>query len=342
MTLSSGSKGFLVLLVLIVALTGTALWRLRAPLEPVPAAGPSVTVSIPQGTGISEIGDLLQDQGLIRSSMAFAILARLQGTVIQAGAYDVPRGAGLNEVLDVLAAGPPPPPGFTVTIPEGLTVEQTLARIAGAEGSPFTIDDLRAALASIAVPEWVPIGSMPANAQPFEGLLFPNTYEFRLDASPQDVLTRLVRETDEVMGSIMRSSPGREPYETLILASLVEREARLAEERPRISAVIHNRLEEGQRLQIDATVLYALGEQKDRVLRSDLEVDSAWNTYRNPGLPPTPISGVGEASIRAAAHPSDEDFLYYVVEPDTGRHRFSRTFAEHQQAIADIRRQQGS
>ncbi|MGH8933006.1 MAG: endolytic transglycosylase MltG [Egibacteraceae bacterium] len=341
MALSSGSKGFLVLLVLIVALTGTALWRLRAPMEPVPAEGQRVTVPIRQGMGVSEIGDLLERQDLIRSSVAFTILARLQGTVIQAGTYEVPRGSGLNDVLDVLAAGPPPPPAFTVTIPEGLTVEQTLGRIAAADGSPFTTDDLRAALAGIAVPEWVPIGSMPANAQPFEGLLFPNTYEFRLDASPRDVLTRLVRETDEVMASIIRASSGLEPYDTLILASLVEREARLEEERPRISAVIHNRLEEGQRLEIDATVLYALGEQKDRVLRSDLEIDSPWNTYRNSGLPPTPISGVGEASIRAAAHPADEDFLYYVVEPDTGRHRFSRTFAEHQQAIADIRRQSG-
>ncbi|MGH8909865.1 MAG: endolytic transglycosylase MltG [Egibacteraceae bacterium] len=337
MALSKGSKGFLAVLALLVGLTGAGLWMLRGPTGLAsPHGGETIVIVVPEGAGVSMIGDLLERQGIIRSSTVFNILARLDGRLIQAGEYEVALGSGLEAVLDVLAAGPAPPPTFTVTIPEGLTVEQTLERIVEADGSPFTIGQLRQALEGVAVPDWVPVTFLPEDAQPFEGLLFPNTYEFRLDASPPDVLERLVAQTDRVL-SAMASSTGLDFYETLILASLVEREARLADERSRISAVIHNRLEEGVRLQIDATVLYALGEQRDRVLRADLEVDSLWNTYLHDGLPPTPIAGVGEASIRAAAQPADEDYLYYVVDPETGRHRFSRTFAEHQRAIAEVR-----
>jgi UPF0755 protein len=338
MALSGGSKGLLLVLALLGTLAGAGLWVSRGPAEPAGVQGETRTVVIPEGLGTSAIGDLLERQGVIRSATAFTILARLNGQLIQAGTYKVERGAGLGSVLNVLADGPAAPPTFIVTIPEGLTVDQTLARIAEADGSPFSFDQLQQALEGIAVPAWVPVEDLPANAQPFEGLLFPDTYEFRVDADPQDVLVQLVLQTERVMSSMVRPSAGLDPYQTLIVASLVEREARLAEERPRISSVIHNRLEEGIRLQIDATVLYALGEQKDRVLRADLKVNSVWNTYRHSGLPPTPISGVGRASIRAAAQPSNEDYLYYVVEdPQTGRHRFSRTFAEHQRAITEVR-----
>jgi UPF0755 protein len=342
---SVGLRVFLVVLALLAVVTGAGLWLLWAPPEPASPAGPAgqaVTVVVPEGVSISKIGDILERQRLVRSSLAFRVLARLEGRSIQAGTYQVEPGSDLSAVLDVFTAGPTPGPTFTVTIPEGLTVEQTLERIAGAEGSPFTADQLREALADVEVPAWVPVTDLPAHAQRLEGLLFPNTYEFRLDASPQEVLSRLVSQTDHVLRATAIQDSGLSPYEVLILASLVEREARLPEERPRISAVIHNRLAEGLRLQIDATVLYALGEQKDRVLDADLEVDSLWNTYRNAGLPPTPIAGMGEASIRAAAQPSGEDSLYYVVDPQTGRHRFSRTYAEHQQAIAEIRRRQTS
>jgi UPF0755 protein len=338
MALSGGSKGLLLVLALLSTLAGASLWVSRAPAEPAGVRGETRTVVIPEGLGTSAIGDLLERQGVIRSATAFTILARLNGQLIQAGTYKVERGAGLGSVLNVLADGPAAPPTFIVTIPEGLTVDQTLARIAEADGSPFSFNQLRQALAGIAVPAWVPVEDLPTNAQPFEGLLFPDTYKFRVDADPQDVLVQLVLQTERVMSSMVRPAADLDRYQTLIVASLVEREARLAEERPRISSVIHNRLKEGIRLQIDATVLYALGEQRDRVLRADLKVNSLWNTYRHSGLPPTPISGVGRASIRAAAQPSNEDYLYYVVEdPQTGRHRFSRTFAEHQRAIAEVR-----
>jgi UPF0755 protein len=344
MALSRGSKGFLaVLAVLAILLGGGLYWMLSSPASLRAGQGERVTVVISKGSGLSDIAHVLERGGVIRSALAFQFVARLdgRGSRIQAGTYQLKRGVGMGTILGELAAGPPPPPTFTVTIPEGLTVEQTFQRIAAARGSPFTVAELRAAAAHVALPPWAPVASLPPGAQPLEGLLFPNTYEFRTDTSAQAVFTRLIHETDRRIRSIVTPLSGLTPYEVLTIASLVERETRLADERPRISSVIHNRLRAHQRLQIDATVLYALGKQKDRVLDTDLRVDSPWNTYRRDGLPPTPISGVGEASLRAAVQPSNEDFLYYVVDPKTGHHRFSRTFAEHQRIRAEIRQAGG-
>ena len=157
------------------------------------------------------------------------------------------------------------------------------------------------------------------------------------------MLTRLVAETDRVMTEVGAAARSElDPYQVLVMASLIEREARLATERPTISGVIHNRLGIGQALQIDATVVYAIGIETGEVptalTTADYDRPSPWSTYANPGLPPTPISASGQAAIDAAAHPETHDFFYYVVEdPATGRHRFSRTFEEHQQAISEIR-----
>jgi UPF0755 protein len=129
-----------------------------------------------------------------------------------------------------------------------------------------------------------------------------------------------------------------EKYDILIIASLVEREVRVAEERETVASVIHNRLEDGQRLEIDATVQYAKGEAGTRVLATDTEVDSPWNTYRVAGLPPTPIAAPGAAALDAAANPADTNFRFYVVcDFDTGEHAFARDFDKHKQNQARYR-----
>src|SRR5690606_2441133 len=149
--------------------------------------------------------------------------------------------------------------------------------------------------------------------------------------------SQMVAKTEEVMATIT-PPPDLDLYETLVMGSLIEREARLPEEQRVISAVMHNRLAAPMRLQIDATVLYAPGGHKERVLYEDLEVDSPWNTYRVEGLPPTPISGAGRAAIEAAANPTDDDYLYYVVsDPQTGAHAFARTAEEHEANVAAAR-----
>ena len=301
--------------------------------------GELVAFTVPDGVGASTLAEILAEEGIIRSAFAFKLRARFddRAATIQAGDYELRQGMSVGDVLDALSTGPAAPDSFRVLIREGLTVEQTLEAIAGAQGSPFTVDQLREALNGVALPEWVPSEDLPDAAEPFEGLLFPDTYDFRLDIDPQTLLARLVEQTDKVLASVPPPA-NLSPYQVLVMASLIEREARLREEQPRISAVMHNRLERGMQLQIDATVLYALGEHKERVLYEDLEIDSPWNTYRNPGLPPTPISGAGRAAIEAAAGPAPEDYLYYVVvDPKTGRHGFSRTLDEHNRLRQEAR-----
>jgi UPF0755 protein len=331
--LSTGSKVFLgVLVVLAVAAAGVGGFLLTGAGGDRLPDGTPVTVSVTEGMGASAVADLLEEEGVIRSASAFRFSIRgdERANRIHPGAYELVAGMTAAEILDILTQGPEGPPTFRVTIPEGLTVEQTLARIADAEGSPFTEDELRVALDGVALPEFVP-ADLPEGAEPFEGLLFPDTYDFRVDADPQQVLGRLVRQTESVLESVTPPAD-LSGYEVLILGSLIEREARLRDEQRTISAVMHNRLEIGMALQIDATVLYALGEHRDRVLYEDLEVESPWNTYRYPGIPPTPISGAGRAAIEAAADPTDDDYLYYVViDPETGEHGFSRTLEEHNQ-----------
>lgn len=300
--------------------------------------GAEVTFTVAEGRGASALADDLAAQEIIRSALVFKLRARTDDRAgsIQAGEYLLRTGMSVGEVLDVLAAGPAAPDSFRVLIREGLTVKQTLEAIAGAQGSPFTVEQLRTALNAVALPAWVPT-NLPAGAEPFEGLLFPDTYEFRLDADPQTLLARLVQQTERVLEAI-EPPDNLSRYQVLVMGSLIEREARLREEQTRIASVMHNRLRRNMKLDIDATVLYALGEHKQRVLYRDLEIESPWNTYRNLGLPPTPISGAGRAALEAAANPAAEDYLYYVVvDPSTGRHGFSRTLEEHNRMISEAR-----
>lgn len=304
--------------------------------------GRPITVEIPEGVGASQVAELLADRGIIASPFAFKLVARFDDRAarIRPGTYVLRSGMSSGEILGVLSDGPAGPATFRVTLPEGLTVDQSLERIASTPGSPFDVDELEAALGGLAVPSWVPVERLPAEAQAFEGLLFPDTYEFRVDADPEDVLMRLVEHTDQVLSEI--GSPAVEEldrYELLTIGSLIEREARVAAEQPLISAVIHNRLDADMPLQVDATVLYALGEHRDRVLYEDTDIDSPWNTYRIEGLPPTPIAAPGRAALEAAARPAAEDYLYYVVsDPATGAHAFASTKAEHDDNVRRYRR----
>lgn len=292
--------------------------------------GEPVSVEIPEGVTANDVGEILAEEGVIDNALTFQAVARVdeRASQIQPGTYELRAGMDTGEILDILTQGNDVEV-FRVTIPEGLTVNQTLERIAEAENSPYTVEELREALAGVALPAWVPT-DLPEDAVPFEGLLAPNTYEFRADSDAQEVLNELVAATDDHLQTLGVDEADR--YETLIIASLIEREVRVPEEQPTVSSVIHNRLAEKQRLQIDATVLYAKGEAGTRVLTSDTDVDSPWNTYQVTGLPPTPIAAPGQAAMSAAVDPADTEFLFYVVcDFDTGQHAFAETLDQHEQ-----------
>ena len=185
------------------------------------AEGP-VTIVIEEGMGAGAVADLLAEKGVIRNAALFKAQARLddRSSKIRPGTYELEPPLSFDEILAVLTAVPSEAPTFTVTIPEGLTVEQTLESIAAAKGSPFEVKQLRKALSEVALPVWMP-QELPEGAEFFEGVLFPNTYEFVKTASAADVLTRLVEETESVMNDV--GVPEKDRYEVLTIGSLVER-----------------------------------------------------------------------------------------------------------------------
>jgi UPF0755 protein len=183
---------------------------------------------------------------------------------------------------------------------------------------------------------------LPQGSTNLEGLLLPETYNLEPKDDEEAILRRMVESFEKTARDLgidqAQSKVGISPYQAIVVASLIERETRFDEERPRVASVIYNRLKRGQLLQVDATVIYALGrtgERNIRVLFKDLEVNSPYNTYKVKGLPPTPIAAPGRASIEAALNPDTTPFLFYVVTETDGRHSFATTSAEH---TANIRK----
>jgi UPF0755 protein len=335
MAVSSASKMFALVVLSIIGGVLFVLMRYDGGGNAVAAQGEVITIEIPEGATADDVGEILVDAGVIDSALTFQAVTRVdaRASQIQPGTYELRAGMDTGEILDRLTQSAEVEV-FTVTIPEGLTVDETLRRIADAEASPFTVDELRDALAGVALPAWVP-SDLPDDAVPFEGLLAPNTYEFRADINAQDLLNELVLATDATLQELGVEEGDR--YDTLIIASLIEREVRVLEEQRTVSSVIHNRLREDRTLDIDAAVRYATALDGGDA-EVDTDIDSPWNTYRNEGLPPTPIAAPGRAAIEAAVDPADTTFVYYVVcDVETGEHAFTRNLDDHNRNVARYR-----
>jgi UPF0755 protein len=227
-----------------------------------------------------------------------------------------------------------------VTLPEGLTLVEVAARL---EGAGFgAAQEFRAAFEQIEL-----VRDLDSEARDLEGYLFPDTYRFPRGESPERIAAAMVQRFREVVGegyAAQAKEAGLDLRGAVVLASLIERETALADERPRISRVFHNRLERGMRLECDPTVIYALarvGRSVERLNRSDLAFESPWNTYVIRGLPVGPIANPGRASLMAAVQPADGNELYFVADAHGG-HRFSSTLEEHQKAVREWRRYERS
>lgn len=350
--MSRGAKivvGVIAVLVLIVGGGGLYIQYLLGGT----GGGDPVELTVEPGASAAQIGDLLAERGVVRSALAFRLVARSRDLDknLEAGLYEFRTDMGVDAAIDVLEALPSGPDTFRFTIPEGLTIEETLARLADQlpflEGSDLrsVLDDRLAAGSNadglLEIPEWFPeAGEMPAAVrEPFEGLLFPETYDVLADASALDVLQRMVRQLETVMEDVTPTATvDATPYELLTIASLIERETRVDAERAVVSGVIQNRLEVGMLLNIDASVLYGL-DKPGPLLTADLEVDTPYNTYLHAGLTPSPISGAGRASLQAAANPEDVPYRYYVLDAPVcdGTHVFAETLEEHNQNVANFR-----
>jgi UPF0755 protein len=323
------------LAVLLVVGLGAGVWLLRQ-VNPGGGPGQKVAVDINPGTSVAGVADRLEAQGVISSARIFRVYLKLKGgpATVQAGEYELRTNLSMGATRAALRRGPSIK-FDRLTIPEGFTLDQIADRVGALPGR--SRDRFLAAAKSGAVrSKWQPPGQTN-----LEGLLFPDTYLVTDKEDDTAILRRLVSRFDQVadeVGLAAAAAPtGLGPYQLIVAASLVESEAKVKEDRPLIASVISNRLQKGMKLQIDATVLYAIG-HKDKVLYSDLEVDSPYNTYKVDGLPPTPISAPGKASLEAMLHPAATTYLYYVLSDKNGKHAFATTPAEFEALKAEARR----
>ena len=298
-----------------------------APVDVEP--GQPVEIVIPPGSSGQDIGALLTAQGVVRSALEFEVAVRNVDAAqrLQAGTYDMVTLMEPGDVVAMLVAGPALAV-YRLTVVEGLRVEEML--VALGELTPHGYSDFEEALLSGAVV--TSLREMPAepSLSDWEGLLFPDTYEFTRSAGAESILQRMASTMEQRVKSIDWSDwedLGYSEYEGIILASLIETEVLLDDERQTVSSVIHNRLAEGMKLDIDATVLYALGTRD--VNQFDRSFESPYNTYLVGGLPPTPIASPGRASLVAASAPEETDFFFYVLADLEGHHAFAVTLDEH-------------
>jgi UPF0755 protein len=323
-------RGLLVTLTVVLALAfGSAALATRALSRP---SGPAVRVVIPQGSTFRAAADSLARAGVIGRPRLFGAFARFTGgdRDLKPGTYLFRRGTPWRDVLAALTGGE----GLvrSVTIPEGYSLAQISATLSHALEVP--VDSVLAAAR-----DTILLRRLRVPTPTLEGYLFPDTYAFPEGTTATRAVAEMVRrferewqpEWDERLAELSLSR-----HELVTLASIVEREARIAAERPVIAAVFLNRLRIGMPLQADPTVQYARGEHTSRITYPDLQIDSPYNTYRYPGLPPGPIASPGGASLRAALTPADVDYLYFAAFPD-GRHEFRRNFEEHARVVRQSR-----
>lgn len=306
---------------------GALFWYAVAADRSHPQASEQLVVQT--GTTFDEIASQLVAGGVIGNTLTFRILARLrdEDAVVRAGEYRFGPHVTQSEVLHALVTGGAQVAAW-VTIPEGFTAEQIAARL---QSDGFGSS---AALRGDFVRETLLVDG--TRTKSLEGFLFPSTYLMPLGAAPEQIAALL---TVQFLKELPRDAASRaralhvSVTQGVTVASLVEREAKSQADRPKIAAVIYNRLRLGMPLQVDATIEYALPQHKSALSFADLRIDSPYNSYVHAGLPPTPIANPGLASLEAAFHPAKSEDLYYVY-CGNGRHVFAKTLAEHQANVA--------
>jgi peptidoglycan lytic transglycosylase G len=339
-----GCRAVVITFALLLIAAGVGAWFawswVQGEIDPSGDPGETVLVEIPEGASTSDVGRELADAGVISNATVWDWYIRFRDPgEFQAGGYRMQLNSSFTEAIDALEEGALPPNAILITVPEGLTLSQTLARLADPEDgvSGFTAEGLQAAIRDPAARSSV----LPADQRSLEGMLFPESYEVEEGDTEAVVIQRMVGQLDSTLAELdmerQAQALGLSPYQVLTVASLIEEEAGTDEDRPRVARVIYNRLAEEMPLQIDATSCYIKNEPGGCTLsQADLESDSPYNTRNRPGLPPTPIASPGRASIEAALDPADGDWLYYVLdaEADDGSHVFTADYDEFLQAKA--------
>jgi UPF0755 protein len=314
---SIAANALFVMIVLGLVAVGAVTWGVNQVSAPGPLTEPARFV-VPRGASLNTVADLLAEEGVIASPALFRIAARYrdQDASLRFGEYEVAAGASVEQVLDLLSRGANV--NYAVTAPEGLTSAEIVA-ILNAE----------------------PLLTGEIDETPAEGALAPDTYAIQRGDDRAAVLARMTalqaRRVADAWAGRAEGLLLESPLELLTLASIIEKETAVPDEMPRVSAVFHNRLRRGMRLQSDPTIIYGITEGAGplgrALTRRDIDTPTPWNTYTINGLPPTPIANPGAAALQAAANPAEDDALYFVAD-GTGGHAFARTLSEHNRNVA--------
>ncbi len=321
------------LLLLALLVTASLFWLRKELATPYfEGTYPEIFVDIPRGASSRHIASLLAESGVLRDQIPFLLYLKWKGNSrhLQAGEYRFSEPATPVQVIDRLIRGDVY--YISVTIPEGLTAKETVEVVANAG-----LGNIEALNQALVRTDW--IRDLDPGAKTLEGYMFPSTYHFsRREDSDQIVKTMVEKFHDEIKRVLKEKPlrPGKGMPQIVTLASLVEKEASIPEERLLVASVLSNRLERKIPLACDPTIIYALklaGRYDGNIRKRDLLVESPYNTYVNLGLPPGPIANPGEDSLRAALDPPRTDLLYFVSRND-GTHQFSKDFRSHQNAVA--------
>lgn len=325
----------LALVTVLVAVALSVFLLLRSVYQPIPNLTGTQVLNVPAGSNLTRVASQLHEKGWLGSPLALRAVARWQGTAnaIQTGEYRLVPGMSAADLLSAMVNGDTIQ--YRITFVEGWTLDQVLTALRQAEPVEHT-------LPAEAGPEAIANAMQVPRTNP-EGLVFPDTYFYTRGTSDVELLrrgyARLMNVLNAAWEQRLGALPYNSPYEALIMASIIEKESAASSERGHIAGVFVRRLEQGMRLQSDPTVIYGMGADfEGDIRRQDLTANSAYNTYRINGLPPTPIALAGSESIQAALHPLPSDYLYFVSRGD-GSHYFSSTLEEHNAAVDRFQRQ---
>jgi UPF0755 protein len=324
--------GVLIVFVLLAGLV--SFWAYRQ-LFPSGRPGAEIVLDIPTGSSTSSIADLLEKKGVIGNAFLFKLYVKAKSAgPFQAGTYRMPLHNSASDVLRRLKAGPLPPPTRRFTVTPGLNLRQIPSPVITAIPT-FSVEKLNSVLASGQVRSTF----QPAD-KPIEGFLFPDTYEIGEGADEAAAIQAMVAQFDKVATELgladAQSLVGHDPYEVLIVASLIEEEAKVDVDRAKVAQVIYNRLAKRMALGVDATLCYLHDERPCVLRQSDLDRADPYNSRKNIGLPPTPISNVSRKALEAALHPAGGDAIFYVLDPNlpAGQHLFTANASEFEAAKA--------
>jgi UPF0755 protein len=317
-------------LAVIIGLIGYFAWStLYAADAPGISAGQPVTIMIAKGTSGEQVASQLSHAGVVANATMFRIQAQLLGATndIKAGTYVLTTGSAYETVIRRLQQGPPEDPTVTFTIPEGWGIDKIAARIQDKLGIPAAEF---ISLATTGAAQFHSSFLADDKTKSLEGYLFPKTYTVKEGTTATGVITVMLAQYGEETAMLDYSyaeSKGLTPHDVLTLASIIEREASVATDRPNVASVIYNRLAINMRLQLDSTVQYAL-DGKATLTLQDLQTSSPYNTYMHSGLPPGPICNPGIVAIKAALAPAKTKYLYYILMYKDGRQSFATNYAD--------------